>query len=306
MKRVAGIVVFLGMIAPGFAQQTVQDGQEALRFLSLLRTVSGTKARALDVSGRLLGTPYVLGATGEGRDISYDPDPVWRLDVFDCTTYVEAVLAFANVDPAATDPIGEFEAIVRDIKYLDGDVCYSHRNHFADLQWTPHMILRGYLQDITAELTAHPQTRTKILDIETWYAEKQADVDQSYFSDWTRFHQTAELTSGSLMLPAVVSMTYVPLTELVRPEVMAKLRAEGLMVFNLVKGEHVKSNVPTIIGHQGFIVAKENGLYLRHATPAKSLKKVADVPFEAYVRERMEDTTWPTLGMNILRITGPQ
>src|ERR1035437_2644460 len=47
------------------------------------------------VSAALLGKPYQLGPLGEGKFGAEDPDPLYRLDAFDCTTFIETVMANA-------------------------------------------------------------------------------------------------------------------------------------------------------------------------------------------------------------------
>ncbi|MFX7825307.1 N-acetylmuramoyl-L-alanine amidase-like domain-containing protein, partial [Acinetobacter baumannii] len=75
----------------------------------------------------------LLGNAGEGDRDVFDQDPLWRLDVFDCTTFVETVLAAS----LATDRAG-FERELFDIRYHDGRVRYLSRNHFPETDWIPN------------------------------------------------------------------------------------------------------------------------------------------------------------------------
>jgi len=52
-----------------------------------------------------------------------DTDPLIRTDAFDCTTFVETVLA------------GEDEKKLTDIRYKNGDVKFINRNHFIEYDW---------------------------------------------------------------------------------------------------------------------------------------------------------------------------
>jgi hypothetical protein len=66
------------------------------------------RQRILGISERLLGRPWVGGVCGEGKTGKADPDPMFCLDRFDCTTFVETVLASAFVKTRVGDPsIGE-------------------------------------------------------------------------------------------------------------------------------------------------------------------------------------------------------
>src|SRR5205807_1023124 len=84
-------------------------------------------ARAEAVSGFLLGRPYVLSPLGEGGGL--DKDPRFRLDAFDCVTYVETVIALANAKS-----VEEARALIDDIRY-DGPPDFDHRNHYVEAQW---------------------------------------------------------------------------------------------------------------------------------------------------------------------------
>ena len=63
-----------------------------------------------------------------------------------------------------------------------------------------------------------------------------------------------------------------------------------------------KVNIPVIVGHQGFIYAKDGVLFVRRASMNKV---VGDIALNDYVGERMKDTTWPTMGFNILGFIDP-
>ena len=74
-----------------------------------------------DIGARYVGAKYVLDPLGEG--FGYDPDPVIRDDAFDCTTFVETVLADGDVDKLTR------------IRYKDGIVDWRARNHFIETDW---------------------------------------------------------------------------------------------------------------------------------------------------------------------------
>src|SRR5690606_32543867 len=48
------------------------------------------------LSSIFLGSDYVGDPLGEGESGVYDRDPLYRFDAFDCTTYVETVLALSR------------------------------------------------------------------------------------------------------------------------------------------------------------------------------------------------------------------
>lgn len=76
---------------------------------------------ANDLGAQYLGAKYVLDPLGEGA--GYDSDPLIRFDAFDCTTFVETVLA------------GGDAARLNKIRYADGVVAFENRNHFIETDW---------------------------------------------------------------------------------------------------------------------------------------------------------------------------
>ena len=74
-----------------------------------------------DVGAGYLGAAYKLDPLGEGY--GYDSDPLIRFDAFDCTTFVETVLAGGDVER------------LNKIRYRDGAVAFENRNHFIETDW---------------------------------------------------------------------------------------------------------------------------------------------------------------------------
>jgi hypothetical protein len=95
------------------------------------------------ISGKLLGIRYQVD-TLIGSPVQPEKFVV-RDDAFDCVTYCEVVLAAA----LARD-MGEFETVLRRIRYDHGRVQYDQRNHyFAD--WCQRNIANGICRPVTIE-----------------------------------------------------------------------------------------------------------------------------------------------------------
>jgi hypothetical protein len=113
--------------------------------IRLLSTVHGMdrEARLTLLSGMLLDRPYrpdplVGGAEQEERLVS-------RLDGFDCVTFVESVWALAEAEtPAGLD------LALRALRYLDGQVTWSRRNHYTS-QWIARNEEAGHLERVGAD-----------------------------------------------------------------------------------------------------------------------------------------------------------
>lgn len=80
--------------------------------------------RPATLGEQYLGTPYVRDPLGEG--VAPDTDPLIRFDAFDCTTFVETVLADADVEK------------LNKIRYKNGNVDFQNRNHFIESEWIPN------------------------------------------------------------------------------------------------------------------------------------------------------------------------
>ena len=227
--------------------------------------------RRLEVFSRnYLGKPYGLnGPLGEGADGRYDQDPLWRFDTFDCTTYVETMMALA----LARTPV-EFETHLRDIRYEDGRIDYLARNHFTSLQWVPNNIANGYLVDLTQRLAPKGVMRVARAQINQpgWYAKKK-------LTDLRAFDVTPEALSmrwdewkaeGTRLAIEEATINYIPIDWVVPNPAFLKTIPNGSIV-NFVRpnwdltetaGTHLN------VSHQGFIFQHAGQTWLRHASPS--------------------------------------
>ena len=111
------------------------------------RYLSGRSLNKVEYfSSVLCGSVYELSALGEGVHGLYDQFPLYRLDAFDCQTFVETVLALAWAD--------SFSLFLKNkcfISYRGRDVDFFNRTHFICLDW--RHLFRGLLSlvDITAD-----------------------------------------------------------------------------------------------------------------------------------------------------------
>ena len=118
------------------------------------------------ISQNFLGRRYESPALGEGEG-SYQNLPMHRFDKFDCTTYVETVIALSN-----SSNIEDFERHMRQIRYRDGLVGFVTRNHFPSLDWIPNNIRAGYLKDVTSKVAKAPhnvQIASSSINKKDWY-----------------------------------------------------------------------------------------------------------------------------------------
>jgi hypothetical protein len=122
--------------------------------------------RTDSASKLLLGRGYLLGPLGEGDSARGEPKPRFRLDSFDCVTYLETSLALAR----ARD-ISDLLSRMDSIRYLDGRAEWRWRNHFFEGDWLPRNACRVRLLRFPEDTTVHRRLARK-----GFYAKKGFDV----------------------------------------------------------------------------------------------------------------------------------
>ena len=237
------------------------------------------------VSELFLGVPYKLGSLGEGPDGEFDRDPLIRFDAFDCTTFVETVMALSldsDLDSAMRT--------LQKIRYKDGQIGYATRNHFIELDWVPNNVRAGYLHDITSD--ARPKRRQGPQD----NLEEAMVPPQICWSVWRAGSpRTREKPLvfklkrlGSRFPDQRATLTVLPLKAL--PFALANIPSGTIA--NLVHADQRYRE--TIVSHQVFLIKKSDGWYVRHAA---SDKAVEDEPID--ILARYKDSRWRLIGLNL-------
>lgn len=109
-----------------------------------------------------LGAPYVNSPLGE--ECAPDTDLLIRFDAFDCTTFVETVLANGDV------------GVLNQIRYKDGKIGFLNRNHFIESDWLVNNSDR--VQNVSADY-AQTKTRSVIIDKKSWL-KKVHNIDTDF------------------------------------------------------------------------------------------------------------------------------
>lgn len=98
--------------------------------------------RAVQISTRFLGTPYVANTLGGGA--SLPEHLVVRLDAVDCFTFLDYVEALRRSAAPA-----EFHNRLAEVRYRDGRIAWETRRHFFT-DWA--VAAEGRVADVTAEV----------------------------------------------------------------------------------------------------------------------------------------------------------
>lgn len=268
-------VCFLFWVIPGFAltNDELPDLLHRIQFLSL-------KNKILQISGLLLNTSYQFEPLGEGVCGEFNQKPLYRFDLFDCETYVDTVLALA-----LTNKQNNFYKMIQKIRYQDDEINFTHRNHFADLQWLLNNQYKGFVEDITAKIADPKYLHSVILesDMEHWY--QSLPIERIAIPNLNlkqRYEKLYQLHRKGKNLGAVqTSLSYISINDL--PAVLSKIpNGTILLIVSPKKNSKNQSITNTIVKHMGFAIWKQDVLYLRAASSYWG--RVIDVPLLPYLQ----------------------
>lgn len=123
------------------------------RGLLLLVVLAGCGGGVADYPGRsYLGARYIASPLGECA--LPDADPLIRFDAFDCTTFVETVLADGD------------ECQLNQIRYKDGEIGFLTRNHFIESDWMNNN--SDIVQNVSARYSP-VAVRRVVIDKASWF-----------------------------------------------------------------------------------------------------------------------------------------
>ncbi|HTL11966.1 MAG TPA: N-acetylmuramoyl-L-alanine amidase-like domain-containing protein [Bdellovibrionota bacterium] len=276
-----------------------------------------TVAERVDrVSALFVGEPYVLDPLGEGPAGEFDRDPLFRFDEFDCTTFVETVMALS-----LSSSQGEFEALLNRIRYKGGKPAFEARNHFPDADWRPHLLSLGLVKDVTKEVAGELQVREAHarIDRKQWYASLGADrihVPGAGASQARALLEKLHQRGTGLGVERSV-IPYIPFDEffehpdngyVVPKDVLARIPSGT--IFSIVRTRfHASDKVGTELSvwHQGLLIRKNGQLIVRHATflGAGRVMETSAVDFLLSEYLRKINVGSRDHGINLLQITGP-
>ncbi len=213
-----------------------------------------------------IDAPYIIAPLGEGKENNYAPKPLFREDGFDCTTYVETILAQYRQKKDNTDFI---KNLLR-IRYVDGNVDYFTRAHLVEYQWIPNALRAGFILEYPLEKSVTTQFS---FDLQQWFLQNSfiENKDELYV------HKALQQPKN-----ATTFLQYVP-RKYIHKELISTL-PDFMVVFflreisnNLWPGQKGSQRLVT---HMGLL--KDGKLY--HAS--RQYAKVVHVDFLDYLDER--------------------
>lgn len=256
--------------------------------------------KRLDVISKIfVGLPYGKGGPlGEGPEGKYDQDPLYRFDTFDCTTYLETIMALAM-----SREVSEFETTLDKIRYENGEIDYLKRNHFTDLQWIPFNVQNGYMAEINHLIVGPKDIKIAeaLINFPGWLRSIKADqIVVPMASQAEKESLVEELHAEAVNYQAQVArVPYVAIsTILARPEILNKIPTGTVVNFvrpnwDLTEAAGTHQN----ISHQAFLFRIGKVLYQRHASTSG---KVEEVKFIDYLKRFQNHATLK--GVHFMRV----
>jgi hypothetical protein len=255
---------------------------------SAIQLIAANKEKSLSrrielASAALLGAAYQAGALGEGLSGEYDRNPLYRFDHFDCETYVDTIMALALANNFL-----DFKKKLNQIRYKDTYVDFFQRNHFPSADWIPNNKRKGYIQELTYRI-AGKKTRmtTAVIRRSHWYQHLSIDrIQIPYLSTLEKKIYLDELKKRGEKLSKgeKVSITYIPVTEVLQDPALRKKIPTGSLIFLVGHDDYLTSRIGTPINvlHMCFAIWDNGQLYLRMAS--SRAERVLDVRLQDYLR----------------------
>lgn len=251
--------------------------------------------------------PYTFNALGEGTKGEFDNHPLYRTDAFDCETYVDTVIALA----LASD-LQSFQDMIRKVRYKDGKVEFTNRNHFTCLDWNQNNQKQHITKDITNSITGSAKQAIAIeaktyIDKPNWYKTMpierirlQGEKDRNREKKLIALREKGKQQKKSLSV-----IPYIPLTEImpsedqVEMEIIKQIPSGAIMEiirpnWDLCKviGTHLN------VSHLGFVVWENEKPYFIHASSDKLM--IVKVPLVSYLKVARENPTIKGVNIQII------
>jgi hypothetical protein len=264
-----------------------RNAQLQEKLLRVYQRRTSLRQRIEAVSQLFLSTPYKRSPLGEGAEGVFDRDPLIRFDAFDCTTFVETVLALS-----LESDLDSGMRILQKIRYKDGKIDYLTRNHFTELDWVPNNIKAGFLRDITTEIAGQDAVEvSKTISKRQWYLRKSIASFHGRFSEDEKHCLLPALRALGEQFPDQrATLPVLPIQDL--PRIIERIPSGAIV--NLVRAD--QAGRTTIVSHQALLIKKNDKWYVRHASSIG--RAVEDDPV-FYDLSQYRDSRWPLIGLNL-------
>ena len=260
-----------------------QGSDEIVKQLISLSQNDPIQRRIEIQSAALLNLPYLEGALGEGTKGRYDQNPLYRFDYFDCETYVDTVMALA-----LAKNLPDFKSKINQIRYKQGSVSFTQRNHFPSADWIPNNKRNGYIHELSYLIAGQKTRMTKTqINLRSWYDNLTADrIRIPYLSFQEKEARLFQLKKEGEALYGSkrVSISYIPVFDLLQNSVLRQKIPTGSLIFFVGHDSYLSSRIgtPMNVLHMSFAIWNNGQLYCRMASSKAG--RVLDVLFPDYLK----------------------
>lgn len=303
---------------------------------AVVELISAAHQQADTITGRIdylsnafvaTQNPYVAEPLGEGSDAFYSQKPLYRLDVFDCTTFVETILALAATPMHNNEKmiLRDFQHNINAIRYKEAQVSFYTRNHFPSADWIPNNIAAGFVEDISNEVALRfgsTHTLPAMINKKAWYEHLTidriciaGDDDTQYpncsADDDIRENRLAILKQSGQNYATNVfaSIPYLPLWQIFAPGSDTDAQLQAIPTGAILQFVRPRYDLIEWIGtlmhvsHQGIVIHRDDEVLLRHAsttTDQVTEERLADY-LEKYWLSETCNRAWEEEPRNCLR-----
>lgn len=237
--------------------------------------------RIIQISHVFLNKPYELEPLGEGGVDEFNHKPLYRLDVFDCETFVDTVMALA-----LANNLQQFQGVINKIRYHNDEVSFATRNHFTSADWIPNAQKMEIIKDLTKVIGGESvKTSHVFINRKSWYQHllvtriNRPDLDDAKIRGELQKLQSFKNTVSN----STASVDYIPAATLLADLKIVNKIPDGAIIFLVLENPEDKKIIGTQnnISHMGFAIWKNKILYLRAASTLRN--NVADLSLLQYL-----------------------
>lgn len=281
-----------------------QESDDVIKNLYQHLPKDSNQASRIDYfSKAFLDKPYKAGPTGEGKKAIYNQNPIYQINAFDCLTYVETIIALV-----ISQNESDFLPNLIKIRYKNGQVSLTHRNHFTGLDWLENNEKAGIVKDITATITDKSGEPVYLIakatiDKKSWYRK----LGKSLFVNPSQKASTEKLFQETDKFAKAISrVPYIPLTQLFDSKGKAnhhlfKQIPDGAIISIVRPNWQLKDKIGTNlnISHLGFNIIKNEQNFFRNASII--YQKVTDSLLEDYLKGYLDSPTIKGINVTIIQ-----
>jgi hypothetical protein len=228
------------------------EPKEIDRFLGYMRAKHpDLRDRVQALALKNVGQPYDIYLLGEYPFEIFDEQPLFCLGMSDCVVFSEHTYAMALAHDWKS-----FFAMLQRIRYKNGVVGYTTRNHYTEADWTVNnsWLIENVTEEIAGETLVEVETR---IDRAAFFAKSGIETDVPVQD---------------------LSWSYLPREELERA--LPELKTGDFV--NIVRGA---TPTDTYVGHVGLISVEDGVVYFVHSTTPE-VKKQTLVSYRDQQRDR--------------------